>query len=123
MIQRSKIGLNFFPRRFRRHVYLRDQSIVTNTWVMCDILQLRYLRSNVTHKKLVLNAKIGESEESPFPCALSPIVALNAQKITLVLQARVKRAKLPFFILLNMQICGDGTWLICGRCVVAQVLY
>ena len=35
MIQRSKLGLKFFPRRFRRHVYLRDLSIV----VMRDILQ------------------------------------------------------------------------------------
>ena len=48
MIQRSKLGLKFFPRRFRRHVYLRDQSIE----VMCDILQSRYLRSNVAHKQL-----------------------------------------------------------------------
>ena len=48
MIQRSKIGLNFFPRRFRCHVYLRDQSIV----VMRDILQSRYLRSNIAHKQL-----------------------------------------------------------------------
>ena len=38
----------FFPRRFRRHVYLRDQSIE----VMRDILQSRYLRSNVAHKQL-----------------------------------------------------------------------
>ena len=48
MIQRSKIGLKCFPRRFGRHVYLRDQSIV----VMRDILQSRYLRSNVAHKQL-----------------------------------------------------------------------
>ena len=37
-----------FPGVFRRHVYLRDQSIE----VMRDILQLRYLRSNVAHKQL-----------------------------------------------------------------------
>ena len=48
MIQRSFAGLNFFPRRFRRHVYLRDQSIE----VMRDILQSRYLRSNGAHKQL-----------------------------------------------------------------------
>ena len=49
MIQRSKIGLKFFPRRFlRRHVYLRDQPIV----VMRDILQSRYLRRRVAHKQL-----------------------------------------------------------------------
>ena len=35
-------------RCFRRHVYLRDQSIE----VMRDILQSRYLRSNVAHKQL-----------------------------------------------------------------------
>ena len=38
----------FFPRRFRRHVYLRDLSIV----VMRDILQSRYLRRRVAHKQL-----------------------------------------------------------------------
>ena len=48
MIQRSKIGLKFFPRRFRRHHYLRDQPIV----VMRDILQSRYLRRRVAHKQL-----------------------------------------------------------------------
>ena len=48
MIQRSKLGLNFFPRRFRRHVYLRDLSIV----VMRDILQSRFLRRRVAHKQL-----------------------------------------------------------------------
>ena len=48
MIQRSFAGLYFFPRRFRRHVYLRDQSIE----VMRDILQSRYLRSNGAHKQL-----------------------------------------------------------------------
>ena len=48
MIQRSFAGLKFFPRRFRRHVYLRDQSIE----VMRDILQSRYLHSNVVHKQL-----------------------------------------------------------------------
>ena len=48
MIERSFAGLNFFPRRFRRHVYLRDLSIE----VMRDILQSRYLRSNVAHKQL-----------------------------------------------------------------------
>ena len=48
MIQRSKLGLKFYPRRFRRHVYLRDLSIV----VMRDILQSRYLRKRVAHKQL-----------------------------------------------------------------------
>ena len=48
MIQKSKLGLKFFPRRFRRHVYLRDLSIV----VMRDILQSRYLRRRVAHKQL-----------------------------------------------------------------------
>ena len=48
MIQRSKLGLKFFPPRFRRHVYLRDLSIV----VMRDILQSRYLRRRVGHKQL-----------------------------------------------------------------------
>ena len=48
MIQRSKFSLNFFPRRYRRHVYLRDLSIV----VMRDILQSRYLRRRVAHKQL-----------------------------------------------------------------------
>ena len=48
MIQRSKLGLKCFPRRFRRHVYLRDLSIV----VMRDILQSRYLRRRVAHKQL-----------------------------------------------------------------------
>ena len=48
MIQRSKLGLKFFLRRFRRHVYLRDLSIV----VMRDILQSRYLRRRVAHKQL-----------------------------------------------------------------------
>ena len=48
MIQRSKLGLNFFARRFRRHVYLRDLSIV----VMRDTLQSRYLRRRVAHKQL-----------------------------------------------------------------------
>ena len=38
----------FFLRCFRRLVYLRDQSIE----VMRDILQSRYLRSNVAHKQL-----------------------------------------------------------------------
>ena len=45
---RSFAGLKFFPRCFRRHVYLRDQSIE----VIRDILQSRYLRSNVAHKQL-----------------------------------------------------------------------
>ena len=60
MIQRSFSGLNFIPRRFRRHVYLRDQSIE----VMRDILQSRYLRSNVAHKQLArtsLNGFFGKS--------------------------------------------------------------
>ena len=48
MIQRSKLALKFFSRRFRRHVYLRDLSIV----VMRDILQSRYLRRRVAHKQL-----------------------------------------------------------------------
>ena len=48
MIQRSKLGLNFFARRFRRHVYLRDLSIV----VMRDTLQSRYLRRRVAHRQL-----------------------------------------------------------------------
>ena len=48
MIQRSKLGLKFFPLRFRRHVYLRDLSIV----VMRDILQSRYMRRRVAHKQL-----------------------------------------------------------------------
>ena len=48
MIQMSFAGLNFSPRRFRRHVYLRDQSIE----VMRNMLQSRYLRSNVAHKQL-----------------------------------------------------------------------
>ena len=48
MIQRSKLGLNFFPRLFRRHVYLWDLLIV----VMRDILQSRYLRRRVAHKQL-----------------------------------------------------------------------
>ena len=48
MIQRSKLGLNFFPWRFRRHVYLRELSIV----VMRDKLQSRYLRRRVAHKQL-----------------------------------------------------------------------
>ena len=48
MIHRSFAGLNFFPRRFQRQVYLRDQSIE----VMRDILQSRYLHSNVAHKQL-----------------------------------------------------------------------
>ena len=48
MIQRSFAGLKFFPRRFRRHVYLWNQSIE----VIRDILQSRYLRSNVAHKQL-----------------------------------------------------------------------
>ena len=48
MIQRSKLGLKFFPLRFRRHVYLRDLSVV----VMRDILQSRYLRRRVAHKQL-----------------------------------------------------------------------
>ena len=48
MIQRSFAGLKFFPRRFRRHVYIRDQSIEG----MRDIFQSRYLRSNVAQKQL-----------------------------------------------------------------------
>ena len=48
MIPRSKLGLKFFPRCFRRHVYLQDLSIV----VMRDILQSRYLRRGVAHKQL-----------------------------------------------------------------------
>ena len=48
MIPRSKLGLKFFPRCFRRHVYLQDLSIV----VMRDILQSRYLRRRVAHKQL-----------------------------------------------------------------------
>ena len=48
MSQGSFAGPYFFPRRFRRHVYLRDQSIE----VMRDILQSRYLHSNGAHKQL-----------------------------------------------------------------------
>ena len=54
MIQRSKLGLKFFSRRFRRHVYLRDLSIV----VMRDILQSRYLRRRVAHKQLAQTSLI-----------------------------------------------------------------
>ena len=54
MIQTSKLGLNFFSRRFRRHVYLRDLSIV----VMRDILQSRYLRRRVAHKQLARTSLI-----------------------------------------------------------------
>ena len=56
MIQRSFAGLNFFPRRFRRHVYLQDQSIE----VIRDILQSRYLRSNVAHKQLARTSLTSE---------------------------------------------------------------
>ena len=59
MIQRSKLGLKFFPRRFRRHVYLRDLSIV----VMRDILQLRYLRRRVAHKQLARTSLIVGNEK------------------------------------------------------------
>ena len=48
MIPRSKLGLKFFPRCFRRHVYLQDLSIV----VIRDILKSRYLRRRVAHKQL-----------------------------------------------------------------------
>ena len=48
MIPTSKLGLKFFPGCFRRHVYLKDLSIV----VMRDILQSRYLRRRVAHKQL-----------------------------------------------------------------------
>ena len=44
--KRVNSAWNFFPRRFRRHVYLRDLS------VMRDILQSRYLRRRVAHKQL-----------------------------------------------------------------------
>ena len=54
MIQRSKLGLKFFPLRFRRHVYLRDLSIV----VIRDILQSRYLRRRVAHKQLARTSLI-----------------------------------------------------------------
>ena len=54
MIQRSSSGLKYFLRSFRRHVYFRDQSIE----VMRDILQSRYLRSNVAHKQLARTSLI-----------------------------------------------------------------
>ena len=62
MIQRSKLGLNFFARRFRRHVYLRDLSIV----VMRDILQSRYLRRRVAHKQLARTSLNGLRKAGKF---------------------------------------------------------
>ena len=60
MIQRSFAGLKIFPRHFRRHVYLRDPSIE----VMRDILQSRYLRSNVAHKQLARTSLSNQDDGS-----------------------------------------------------------
>ena len=57
MIQKSKLGLKFFARRFRRHVYLRDLSIA----VVRDILQSRYLRRRVAHKQLARTSLIART--------------------------------------------------------------
>ena len=66
MIQRSKLGLKFFPWRFRRHVYLRDLSIV----VMRDILQSRYLRRRVAHKQLARTSLSFTYSTKHFPLVM-----------------------------------------------------
>ena len=60
MIPGSKLDLKFFPRCFRRHVYLQDLSIV----VMRDILQSRYLRRRVAHKQLARTSLINKVKKS-----------------------------------------------------------
>ena len=62
MIQRSFAGLKFVSPAFRRHVYLRDLSIE----VMRDILQSRYLRSNVAHKQLARTSLNGNCDFDRF---------------------------------------------------------
>ena len=59
-------GLKFFPRRFRRHVYLRDQSIVTNT--LSDAWHTRELK----HTRVLFNER-----ERPFSGALARNAALH----------------------------------------------
>ena len=86
MIQRSKLGLNFFPRRFRCHVYLQDLSVV----VMRDILQSRYLRRRVAHKQLA---------RTSLSCPPETLVSMTQYSMTLITRKRASASREELLVL------------------------
>ena len=139
MIQKSKLGLKFFARRFRRHVYLRDLSIA----VVRDILQSRYLRRRVAHKQLARtslilgrfpfeknsgNSGLWSEWNGHFPEFLSEIlgvsreVGLKFRKIGITGKFRSIR---PFLLGPSFSEPGNrnSTWLILKLLNIILVLY